>query len=277
MNLDIADHEYPNLFNGELKFYGRILTLICIACIDGGNEVFGVNQYSEEELQDYFDVNTHRYFMVTPRGNLQKSISILDKMLQSSLKNGELKPVVLRRNLLGDISMVNSWIYADDFQEWCDSYGIHLGHNWTSHWRSEMEILHYGLEEQAKRRRSDEGLSKEDLGIEEDMDAESLRAKLDQDSYINLYNELLESQHQLNRYRYSREIVVQENLKPRSETTYLNIIGAMLELLKSPRVGRENDVAIIEEIVNNYSDKPGISSRTLQDKFALAKRTLISS
>lgn len=277
MNLDIADHEYPILFNGELKFHGRILTLICIACIDGENEVFGLDEYSEGELQDYFDVNTHQYFLVNPRGSLAKAISILKKMLESSLKNGELKPAVLRRNLLGDISMVNSWIYADDFYEWCESYGIHLDHNWTSHWRSEMEILRYGIEEQAKRRRNYEGISKEGLGFDENIDAETLRAKFDQDSYIDIYNELLESQHQLSRYRYSRESVFEENLKPRSETTYLNIIGAMLELLKSPRTGRENDAAIIQEIVNNYSDKPGISSRTLQDKFALAKRTLISS
>lgn len=60
----------------------------------------------------------------------------------------------------------------------------------------------------------------------------------------------------------------------RAETTYLNIIGAMLELLKTPREGRDNDAAVIEEIVKNYADKPGISPRTLQEKFAAAKRSL---
>lgn len=63
----------------------------------------------------------------------------------------------------------------------------------------------------------------------------------------------------------------------RAETTYLNIIGAMLELMKSPRPGRDSDTAVIDEIERNYRDKPGISTRTLQEKFAAAKRSLSAS
>ena len=63
----------------------------------------------------------------------------------------------------------------------------------------------------------------------------------------------------------------------RAETTYLNIIGAMLELMKSPRPGRDSDAAVISEIEQNYRDKPGISTRTLQEKFAAAKRSLSAS
>ncbi|MEK9723718.1 MAG: Arm DNA-binding domain-containing protein [Rhodospirillaceae bacterium] len=40
----------------------------------------------------------------------------------------------------------------------------------------------------------------------------------------------------------------------RAECTYLNIIGAMLELLRNPRPGREeSDAAVIREL--NYSDQ----------------------
>lgn len=61
----------------------------------------------------------------------------------------------------------------------------------------------------------------------------------------------------------------------RAETTYLNIIGAMLELLRNPRPGREaSDAAVIRELIENYDDKPGIASRTLQEKFAAAKKSL---
>ena len=63
----------------------------------------------------------------------------------------------------------------------------------------------------------------------------------------------------------------------RAETTYLNIIGAMLELMKSPRPGRDSDAAVIAEIEDNYREKPGISARTLQEKFAAAKRSLNAS
>lgn len=65
-------------------------------------------------------------------------------------------------------------------------------------------------------------------------------------------------------------------LSPRAETTYLNIIGALLELVRTPRDGRDSDAAVIRELIENYSDKPGISKTTLEAKFADARRRLNS-
>lgn len=69
-------------------------------------------------------------------------------------------------------------------------------------------------------------------------------------------------------------------LSDRAETTYLNIIGAMLALMlgKSP-AGKpqsifDNQAAIIDALLGHYEGKPGISKRTLEDKFAAAKRSL---
>jgi hypothetical protein len=62
----------------------------------------------------------------------------------------------------------------------------------------------------------------------------------------------------------------------RESKTHLNIIGALLELVQSPRAGRDSDAAVIRELVENYPDKQGISKRTLEDKFAQAKRSLVS-
>ncbi|WP_157381260.1 protein kinase [Tepidiphilus margaritifer] len=66
----------------------------------------------------------------------------------------------------------------------------------------------------------------------------------------------------------------------RAETTYLNIIGAMLALMlgKSP-AGKpqsiyDNQAAIIAALLGHYEGKPGISARTLEEKFAAAKRSL---
>lgn len=66
----------------------------------------------------------------------------------------------------------------------------------------------------------------------------------------------------------------------RAETTYLNIIGALLALMlgKSP-AGKpqslfENQGAIISAMLAHHEGKPGISPRTLEDKFAAAKRSL---
>ena len=62
----------------------------------------------------------------------------------------------------------------------------------------------------------------------------------------------------------------------REVTTYLNIIGALLEFVQNPRGGRDSDAAVIRELEESYGDKPGISKRTLEDKFSLAKKSLLS-
>ena len=70
--------------------------------------------------------------------------------------------------------------------------------------------------------------------------------------------------------------VASASLHPRAEATYLTIIGALLELVRTPRPGRDSDAAVIRELIDNYSDKPGISKTTLESKFAEARRRLNS-
>lgn len=66
----------------------------------------------------------------------------------------------------------------------------------------------------------------------------------------------------------------------RSETTYLNIIGGLLGLMLSkspagnPHSVFENQAAIISALLAYHENKPGISARTLEEKFAAAKRSL---
>ncbi|MBP9033768.1 MAG: hypothetical protein KBG29_07720 [Pseudomonadales bacterium] len=70
---------------------------------------------------------------------------------------------------------------------------------------------------------------------------------------------------------------------PRAQTTYQNIIGGLLDVLlgKSPAGRRysilENQTAIIDTLISNYPRKPGITRRTLEEKFAEAKRSLDAS
>lgn len=68
----------------------------------------------------------------------------------------------------------------------------------------------------------------------------------------------------------------------RAEKTYLNIIGAMLGLMlgKSP-AGKpysvfDSQAAVISAMLGNYSGSAGIAARTLEEKFAEAKRSLSS-
>jgi hypothetical protein len=66
-------------------------------------------------------------------------------------------------------------------------------------------------------------------------------------------------------------------LKSRERNSLLTIIGALLELVQSPRPGREDgQAAIISELLDNYSEKEGISKSNLENRFAEANRCLRS-
>jgi hypothetical protein len=65
-----------------------------------------------------------------------------------------------------------------------------------------------------------------------------------------------------------------EKLSSRERTTFLNTIAVMLELLQNPRPGRDSSAAIIREMVDNYSDKPGIAISSLEKRFSEAAKSL---
>lgn len=68
-------------------------------------------------------------------------------------------------------------------------------------------------------------------------------------------------------------------LHPRTETTYLSIIGAMLMIVtdaayrSEPLLLRNTD-AIISLILEHYPNYPGLSERTLRGKFSEAKKAI---
>lgn len=63
-------------------------------------------------------------------------------------------------------------------------------------------------------------------------------------------------------------------LHPKRETTYLNTIGALVELIQSPRPGRDSEAAVIRELLLNYGERPGIGKRTLETIFPMARQRL---
>ena len=60
----------------------------------------------------------------------------------------------------------------------------------------------------------------------------------------------------------------------KEKTSHLNIIGALLELIQSPRPGRDSAAAVIRELLENYPEKQGISKRNLEKVFGQAKEIL---
>lgn len=107
-------------------------------------------------------------------------------------------------------------------------------------------------------------------------DRDALKARIDK--AIEAYQTLRQERDRIDGERASLAAMVEKMNAPgaRAETTYLNIIGALVELIQTPKPGRDSDKAVIDELVLNYSDKPGIKERTLQEKFAAAKRSLLS-
>ncbi|RUS67786.1 hypothetical protein CUZ56_00263 [Saezia sanguinis] len=64
-------------------------------------------------------------------------------------------------------------------------------------------------------------------------------------------------------------------LKERSESTYLSIIGAMLDILVSNIPAHfTSQESIIDTLLTQYPGYPGLSERTLKSKFAAAKRKI---
>lgn len=70
--------------------------------------------------------------------------------------------------------------------------------------------------------------------------------------------------------------VEEKPLGDRERDNLLRIIAVMLELLRSPRSSNTTESEIIDEMLANYDDMPGIKKRTLEEKFAMAKRALSS-
>ena len=71
-------------------------------------------------------------------------------------------------------------------------------------------------------------------------------------------------------------------LGSRAETTYLNIIGALLHLILGKSPGGishsvfKDQAAVIENLLATHPRTPGLSKRTLEEKFPAAKKSLDS-
>ena len=118
----------------------------------------------------------------------------------------------------------------------------------------------------------------------------SLKADHDQlDSKLkevtNRYRTLREEKKQLERVNQSMEAALEKANIPdgRSETTYLNIIGAMLKLMLTKSPGGQpyssfdSQSAIISALLAHNEGQSGISQRTIEEKFAAANRQLTTS
>lgn len=123
----------------------------------------------------------------------------------------------------------------------------------------------------------------------EGINSESLKHALTENAALALRYEASQRDYNLQRKELQAlrnihsDLIQRLNVGPpsaRSDTTYLNIIGAMLSLMLSrspagtPYSAFKTQEAIIDALLAHHEHRLGISSRTLQAKFAAAKRSI---
>lgn len=116
--------------------------------------------------------------------------------------------------------------------------------------------------------------------VESASDADRQRLRQLEAESARLSDQVAELQQQLQEATAAAQRAPQDDdedpLHPRRETTYLNIIGALVELIQSPKPGRDSPAAVIRELLENYDDRPGIGKRTLEKIFPMARERLKS-
>lgn len=116
------------------------------------------------------------------------------------------------------------------------------------------------------------------LTLQCDRDALQLQLKNIETAYQQLLNEL--ESIGLEKENIHHLLKTNSKVSDRSETAYLHIIGAMVSLfLDHSPSGKPHSVfrsqaAIVDALIAHHKNLSGISKRTLDEKFAAAKRSL---
>lgn len=113
-------------------------------------------------------------------------------------------------------------------------------------------------------------------------DRDALKARIQKAEEV--YRVLKSERDSLSDENLELKKAVEDGASPdeRSKLTYLNIIAGMLDLMLGetpagkPQSVYQSQAAIIDGLIAYHPQKPGISKRTLEEKFAEAKRSISS-
>ena len=215
-----VDDDYPSALLKDFPPNGaRLLTAVHIACIGAEGAAFGL-EFSEDELQDFFDTNLHNYFSVKPRGNLKKAVDCLLKAVCTSIQSNELKLLAVRKNLENELSLVNSWVSFDDFEEWCETRSIDLGDCWSDFLRDESAIANSAADAMDVTRRRLEGLLEEE-------DVADLKEKFNSQGVEWIFGEAAALRAKIKKLEGKTAAKEEKPLVTRERNTLLAIIAAL--------------------------------------------------
>ncbi|WP_434575443.1 hypothetical protein J3P88_12025 [Pseudomonas sp. Z3-6] len=116
------------------------------------------------------------------------------------------------------------------------------------------------------------------LTLQADRDALKIKLEANESAHQRLLEELKVLG--LDRENLRSLVIAQGDVSERSQLVYHHIIGALLEtLLGSSPAGRPNSVfdsqaSIVNSIIAHYEGVSGLSKRSLDEKFAAARRSL---
>lgn len=276
--------EYPieYLFSEKLEIgVIRVSVAATVICLDHGS-TDGIT-VPDDELEPYFqpkkasiqhlesnveyDVwhRPHCFVHISPKGVFAKQVKRIEDAIVSSIARGLLVPVQLRANLDGTINPRETWLNTQEFVDWCDVHSLRFDDVFDQYVSDERKIMEAAIEVMNSKR----------LQLESSNFESEINARRDELNEPDIALKLLRENIALREGRGSHP-KLEGNLKNRERETLLNIIGVLLELIKSPKAGRNSDSAVIREMLDNYSEKAGIRERTLQEKFASAKKNLMS-
>lgn len=274
-------YPYEHLFTEKLEIgIIRVKVAAIVICLDHG--ITDGAKVPDSETDPYFQPGrsikdfatgedygiwhrAHSFLNIEPKGVLAGQVKRVEAALLSSIRSGELTPIQIRADLEGTIDPRETWLNTQDFVDWCDVRSLSFDTSLDQYISDEKLIYEVAAEAMDKKRRE-----LESSNFEEQVNAR--RAELnDHDFGMSLLRENIAL-----RERAGPLHTADKQLKNRERETLMTIIGVMLELLKSPKPGRDSDAAVIKEMLDNYGDKSGIKERTLQEKFPAAKRILMS-
>lgn len=116
------------------------------------------------------------------------------------------------------------------------------------------------------------------LTLHADRDALKVLLRASENTHKTLLDEL--SAIGLERDHLHSFVETHRKLSTRSEASYLCVIGALLETLLgfspsgSPNSVFKTQASVVDSITAHYEDIPGLSKRSLDEKFAAARRSL---
>lgn len=206
---------------------------------------------------------SHAFVNIEPTGNLGRQTGLVIAALIDSVKSGELKPLRLRVSLSGDIDPRETWLRFEDFSDWCERRDLEPNDCLEQYIGDESTIYEAAMNAADSVRAELETLELEDKLKQRTHELD------DPNAALNLLKENIAL-----RASKSTPHVSEKPLSTRERDTLLTIVAVLLELIQSDKSGRDSEAAIIGEMLQNYSDKPGIAKRTLEQKFADAKRIL---